>query len=787
MYPLSTFRPTRFRFFSACFLAFGVAAPALAVPQQDLGIIPSVALHDDASALALNPAGLGAHHGLSLFAAREGWTTGSTSALLASGGLALGYRGGSQGALGYNDLLTGLGASLGGGVHFGMTYHLPSESRPWQTDIGLLMRPLNYLSLGVVARNAFAVPGALVPREYQLGAAFRPFGPTGTLSIDGILAEGTPFSAAQTVFGAEAQLAPGVALRGSFTPAGEFRAGIGVGFTHWGLGAMGNGTTAAGHVRFNSLRQDTVFARPGGQWATLELKGNLSDTPGRLGLIGPTVDMPPIYGTLRAIEAAEKDPRIGAMILRIDGIQAGWATVEEVRIALSRFKAAGKTLWAYTEAPGAKEIYLASVADKLTLNPVGSVELVGLAREFTFFKGLFDQLGVQPHFIAIGRYKSFPEPFTRKNLSEANREQQTDMLEDQYERMVAGIAEGRKLEVSEVKRIIDEVGLIDAPEALNLKLVDALMNRDEVSEELEKALERPMTGVKADALHYASRSWAPPSVAIIHASGGINDGESGQDLLSGASMGAETMVRALRQAREDSGIKAVVLRVDSPGGSAIASEVIRREAELLAAKKPVVVSMGDVAASGGYWISMLPGVTIYADAGTITGSIGVVMGKFSIEPLLTRWGITRDTLKRGEMADYASTWAGYMPVEEERLRKSGEFFYGRFVGLVSRQRGLSEGRVRELASGRVYTGAVAQRLGLVDKVGGLADALQAAKVKAGLSEVEVRMVFLPERDPFAGLFTGLNGEVSASLKRLEPWTRTGAWLLPSSMNLEGKR
>lgn len=768
----------RFRLVAAPLLAAGIAMPAYAAPPRDLGIVPSVALHDDASALALNPAGLGAHRGLSLMAAREGWLDGSDWGLLASGGLGFGYHGGRLAGAGFNDFITGFGAPLGGGFHFGLAYHLPSESRPWQTDAGLLYRPFNYLSLGAVARNAFAAGGALSPREYQFGAAFRPFGPAGTLSIDSILPDGSPV---QTLFGADIQLIPGLNLRASYTPSGEFRAGVGLGFTHWGLGAMSNGSATAAHLRFSSLRQPTSFARSGAQWATLELKGNLSDTPGRL-LLGPSADVPPVYGALRALEAAENDPRIGALILKIEGIQAGWASVEEVRNAIERVKARGKTVWAYVEGPGAKEYVLASTADKLVINPIGTVELVGLAREFTFFRGLLDQVGVKPHFIAIGRYKSFPEPFTRKNLSEANREQQTQLLDDQYTRLVAAIAEGRKLDVAEVERIINTVGIIDAPETLNLKLADAVMSRDEVTKELEKAMARPMTGVRADALRYAQRSWAPPSIAIIHAAGGIREGESGNDLLSGASMGAETMARALRHARENQAIKAVVLRVDSPGGSAIASEIIRREAEQLAAKKPVVVSMGDVAASGGYWISMVPGATIYADPGTVTGSIGVVMGKFSIEPLLSRWGITRETLKRGEMADYMSIWSGYTPQEEEQLRKSGEFFYGRFVSLVSRQRGLSEGQVREIASGRVYTGAVAQKLGLVDKLGGLSDALEEARMKAGLSGREVQMVFLPERDPFAGLLTGLNGELSASLKGLEPWTRTGVWLLPPDLD-----
>jgi protease-4 len=770
----------RLRLATLSILAVAIPTPAWALPPQDLGIVPSAALYDDAAALAINPAGLGAHRGLSLLAARDGWSAGSTWGLMTSGGLAFGYHGYKQGTAGFSDVLSGLGAPLGGGFHIGMTYHLPSEGRPWQTDVGLLYRPLNYLSLGAVTRNAFAAYGALEAREYQLGAAFRPFGPALTLSIDGILPDQAPLSSAQTLFGAEARVMPGLSLRGSVTPAGEFRAGLGLAFSHWSLAGMSDGKSATTQVRFNSLRQQTRFARHNSQWATLELKGNLADAQGRLGLIGPTADVPPVYGSLRAIEAARQDPRIGALILKIDAVGAGWATVEEVRAALMRFKEAGKTVWAYVEAPGAKEYYLASAAHKLVINPVGSIELVGLSREFTFYKGLFDQLGIRPHFIAIGRFKSFAEPFTRKNLSEANREQQTQLLDDQYERMVASIAEGRGLEASEVKRIIDEVGMIDAPEALDLKLVDGVMSRDEVSRELEKESGRSLSGVKADALRYVQEDWAPPAIAIIHAAGGIRDGESGNDLFSGASMGSETMVRALRQAREDSAIKAVVLRVDSPGGSAIASEVIRREAELLAEAKPVVVSMGDVAASGGYWISMLPKATIYADAGTITGSIGVVMGKFSVEPLLERWGLTRDALKRGDMADYMSLWRGYSPEEEERLKKSGEFFYGRFVGLVSKQRGLSEGQVREMASGRVYTGAIAQRLGLVDKVGGLAEALQEARAKAGIGENEVRMVFLPERDPFAGLFTGLDGEIRASVRQLEPWLRNGVWLLPAT-------
>ncbi|MNX81620.1 putative signal peptide peptidase SppA [compost metagenome] len=381
------------------------------------------------------------------------------------------------------------------------------------------------------------------------------------------------------------------------------------------------------------------------------------------------------------------------------------------------------------------------------------------------------------------------EQFERKAPSPAEREQSEALLGDQFERVVAAISSARKIPVERVKQAID-AGMLDAPAAQAAGYVDELAHRDEVPKRLEQQAGHRLAGVNALNLRYRTVAWAPPKVAVVHAAGSIVEGMSGNDLLQGSTLGSSTIVEALRDIRNDASVKAVVFRVDSPGGSAMASDIMRRELMLVAEKKPVVISMGDVAASGGYWVAMIPGAPVYADSGTITGSIGVIVGKFSIDGLLAKWGITSSTLKRGAHADMMSPLRPFTPDEEAKLRANADFFYGKFVSLVAANRNLSEGRVRELGSGRVYTGAMAQKLGLVDRLAGLDEAIVEARRRAGIDGQEVKLAFYPEINPFGAIGLDADGqlrvrgslslahELKQSNERLAPWGRTGVWLLP---------
>lgn len=768
------------------------ALPAQAAVPTDMGVLPSVALSDDAAALVINPAGLGASAGATTLLTRQGWASGTTRLLLNAGSLGLGYTNGTMGTA-FNDYSLGLAFALSDSWRWGMSYHLPAEGRPLSYDLGVLARPFNYLSLGATVRNALATPGALGSsgRAYQLGAAFRPFGPRWTLSLDLPYDEATPFawSTLQPFMGLDAEVMPGLHLRGWANTAGTFQLGLAVHSFQLGTGAMGAGQEAGGYLRLSGVRERSVIGAQGTQWARLDLSGALGG-PQDVGLIGPTRDVPAVYPVLQAISDAQADPQVEALVLKVQATTAGWATLEEVRAALLRFRQSGKSVVSYLEDGDFRSYYLASAADRVFMNPLGTLEFAGISQTYTYFKGLLANLGIEPQFVSMGRFKTAMESFERKDPSPAQREQGQAMLDDQFARVVTAVATSRKLPEDRVRALVASARFV-APEAQAAGLVDELASRDEVPKRLEHALKRGLTSVNALRLRYRTEAWAPPKIAVVHAAGGISEGQSGNDLLQGPRLGAETIVEALRTVREDRGVKAVVFRVDSPGGSAMASEVMRRELALLAEKKPVVVSMGDVAASGGYWVAMIPGAPVFADPGTLTGSIGVIVGKFNIEGLLTKWGITSATLKQGPHADMDSPLRAFTPEEEAKLRASGEFYYGRFVGLVATHRTLSEGRVRELASGRVYTGAMALGLGLVDKLAGLDEAIAEARQRAGLDQEETKLAFYPEINPLEAILDGSNGELrlktqlsvarelTESLERLGPWGQNRVWLLPN--------
>ncbi|HEY9856796.1 MAG TPA: signal peptide peptidase SppA [Stenomitos sp.] len=775
----------------AVLLAPFFALPAQAAVPTDMGVIPSVAVSDDATALILNPAGLGAGPGGTTMLTREGWSTGTTRLLLNAGSLGLGYTNSNAGAS-FNDYCLGLGFALSDAWRWGMTYHLPAEGRPWTYDLGVMARPFNYLALGAAVRNAFAVPGGFGSsgREYQLGAAFRPFGPRWTLNLDVPYNDAAPFAwtTLQPFVGLDAEVIDGLHLRGWASTSGAFQVGLAVHSFQLGAGVMGTADRAGGYLRLSAVRERSVIGAKGTQWAKLDLNESLAAGQAG-GLIGPTREVPPVYAALEAISDAQRDPQVGAMILKLGPTSAGWATLEEVRGALERFRSTGKPVVAYFEDGDFRSYYVATAADRVFVNPLGTLDFAGISHTYTYFKGLLANLGVEPQFISMGRFKTAMEPYERTDPSPAQREQGQAMIDDQFNRVVGAVSAARKLPADKVRALIAQ-GRFMAPEAQAAGLVDELAHRDEVPKRLEQVLDRKLSSVDALKLRYRTDAWAPPKVAVVNAAGGIAEGRSGSSLLEGPQLGSETIVDALRDVREDGAVKAVVFRVDSPGGSAMASEVMRRELALVAAKKPVVVSMGDVAASGGYWVSMIPNTPVYADPGTITGSIGVIVGKFNINGLLTKWGITNTTLKQGAHADMDSSLRAYTPDEEAMLRSSGEFYYGRFISLVAAQRSLSEGRVRELASGRVYTGAMAQGLGLVDKLAGLDEAIAEARRRAGLADQEIKLAFYPEANPLGALLSAENGglrlrtelsitqELREAMTRLEPWGQNRIWLLP---------
>ena len=458
------------------------------------------------------------------------------------------------------------------------------------------------------------------------------------------------------------------------------------------------------------------------------------------------------------IDKAAANPSVSGMFLDLQNIPAGIATIEEIRDALIKFKKSGKYIYAYSEAFSQPSYYLASIADKIYLHPTGLAELKGLRSEIMFFKGTLDKLGVEPQVFRHGRFKSAVEPFIQDKLSDSNREQVRTFLYSIWDHMVKGISEGRKIPQAELYKIASELLVTNAVSAKQYKLVDELKYRDEVLEELkvkssaESIDKLPMITLSEmkDAEDLRDKRKGD-KIAVIYAEGDIVDGE-GND----GQIGSIGCSKAIRKARLDEKVKAVVIRVNSPGGSALASETIWREVVLTKKIKPVIVSMGNVAASGGYYIAA-PADVIVASPNTITGSIGVFGLFFNGKGLVNKLGVTIDTVKTTPMADIMTGSRAVTARESEIIQSEIERIYDNFISRVAEGRKMSKADVDSIAQGRVWTGADAKRLKLVDEFGGLEKAIEIAAKRAKLDNY--RILELPfVEDPVMKFFRKLSGE-----------------------------
>jgi protease-4 len=437
---------------------------------------------------------------------------------------------------------------------------------------------------------------------------------------------------------------------------------------------------------------------------------------------------------LNGIEQAKHDNRIKGVYLELSDVQAGIASVEEIREALLNFKESGKFVLAYAETYSQKAYYLATVADKIYLNPFGSIDFAGISSKLTFFKGLLDKLGIEVQIIRHGKFKSAIEPFTLSKMSEENKEQIKSYTGSIWNHILQTISSSRDIEISELNRIADNLELAIAEDALNKKFVDKLFYEDELIAELIKY----SGGTSLNTINIDKYYTTPPlfiggknKIAVIYASGEIMSGEGDTEIMS------KNIIEAIGKARKDSTVKAVVFRVNSPGGSANASEFIARELEITKAKKPVVISMGEIAASGGYWIAT-PGDKIFAHRTTLTGSIGVFGLIPNIEKSMKdKLGITFDVVTTNEHSDFPSLTRPLKQVEKDYLQKNVEFIYSKFTDKVAKSRILTLEKVDSIGQGRVWSGVNAFDLGLIDYFGGIKDAIQEAAKLADISDYSI--------------------------------------------------
>lgn len=436
-----------------------------------------------------------------------------------------------------------------------------------------------------------------------------------------------------------------------------------------------------------------------------------------------------------AIDNAAGDSKIAGLLVRIGPLQTGWGKLEEIHSHLLNFRKSGKPSVCYLgyDGIGNEEYYLATGCSEVWMVPTAPVDIHGMMAEAMFFRGTLDKLKIVPEFYHIAEYKTAGNMFTEKKFTPAHKEEVEGLLTGIYGQFLTEAAQARGLDRAKFEALVEK-GPLSTEDAIESKLVDRQAYWDQVQEYF-----RQRTGEWTPvplARYRNATSWSTgPEIAVVHATGLIASGESQNTPGGGFVMGGDSVAKDLRTARNDSSIQAIVLRIDSGGGSAVASEVIRREVELARAKKPVVVSMSDVAASGGYWIAMGAN-KIVAEPDTITASIGVIIGKFNVSGLYNLLGISTDSIMTSENATFFSDQQNFTPAQRDAIMKMLNETYANFTKGVAEGRGMTVEEVDRIGKGRVWTGAQAKDLKLVDELGGLDTAITVAKQLAHISSSE---------------------------------------------------
>ena len=496
-------------------------------------------------------------------------------------------------------------------------------------------------------------------------------------------------------------------------------------------------------------RQSTLVLRPSGELHEMAPDDVFGSFIG--------VDVATVRAFVDNLRKAQRDPRITSVLLMPGTLDLPfWAKVQELRDAVTEFRKSGKTVVAFLEYGGDREYYLASAADRVFLLPTSPLDLTGVASYEVFLRGTLDKIGAYPDFRHIGEYKTAPNQLTERTFTPAHREMAESLNRDMYEQLVRGIADARRKNEADVRALLDE-GPFLPEDALRAGLVDDLVYEDQIDDRVE-ALKpdggevRRVEGTSYQRVSARSIGIRPRSrIAVLYAVGVIASGRSTFDPINGAVAGSQTIVEQIRRARDDDSVKAIVLRVDSPGGSSTASDVIWRELTITRDQnpsRPLVASMSDLAASGGYYVAM-PAQEIVAQPATLTGSIGIYTGKLVTGGTLGKLGITTETITSGRNADIYSPFSRFTPEQLGKVDAYMQAFYDQFVEKVAASRQMSPERVDAIAQGRVWTGRQARELGLVDQLGGLDTAIAVAKQRARIPpDEDVELVMYPPHRSF---------------------------------------
>jgi protease-4 len=478
---------------------------------------------------------------------------------------------------------------------------------------------------------------------------------------------------------------------------------------------------------------------------SLRLPGGLSERQANPFLTSFSGDVPTIRSVVDSLRKAKVDSRIRGVILLPSGPQPLWGKAQEIRDAVLDYRESGKPIVAFLEFGGTQEYYVASAADKVFLMPGSPLDLVGVASYEMFFRGALDKVGAHADMLNSGDFKTAANVYTETTMTAAHREMAESLNRDLYEQIIEGIADGRGKTKDEVRRLIDDGPFLPA-DALESGLVDALVYADEVKQQapFDEVNWRVIAdrdyrqiGLESVGLNRGR------GIALIYAVGTINSGSGGVGLAGGEVLGSDTLVAAIRAARANDAVRAIVLRIDSPGGSAVASDAIWREVMLTKKEKPVIASMSDLGASGGYYIAM-GADAIVAQPATLTGSIGVVAGKVTTGGVYEKLGINIEPVSQGRFAEIYSPVRPFSDAERAKMQEHIDAIYEQFLVKAAEGRGTTRDAIHELAQGRVWTGRQAQERGLVDELGGLPRAIALAKEHVGIdAEEEVQLIVYP--------------------------------------------
>jgi protease-4 len=635
--------------------------------------------------------------------------------------------------------------------------------------MGMLYHPIPSSSLGLVIDriNEPKFDGTRQKRLYRPGAAFRPYGEKITLSADMRWPEGEGASGLNGNFRIETAPLSRLHLAVDYATEGTWRLSFAFDIEQAKVGSqvrLSKSRDFDGGSYFVELSALNYSSSLGsGKTGIISLSNDLVEEPGPPGFFDS--GQKPFYKVIAAIRKSADDPAFDHILIKIDGGRYSLAWAQEIRNAILKCREKGKEITVYLNSGGNISYYIASAADKIVMSPSGYLDLRGIYATATFYTGTMEKLGIKAQVVSTGPHKTYGDAFTEKALTNEAKEQLNWLLDDLYAQMVRDIANDRKMTETDVRKMIDR-GPYTARDAYSAGLIDKLAYYDDLAENAETGSPAMIDLYDLYNRAYYNPRWSESrTIAIVFADGSIRSGASGKSLWEGKITGSSTLAEALKSVRNDRDIKAVVLRVNSPGGDLFGSDEIYRQMELLKSKKPLVVSMAGVAASGGYYISMA-GDNILVSPATITGSIGVVAGKPDMSGFYEKIGLNKQTIRKGEHSDIRSLDRAATDEEYDLVVRQVGQYYDDFINKVSTWRKIESDSVEAIAGGRVWTGRQALERGLVDSYGGIWEAIELARKSAGIDQKDKLVIKVYPRHKFTFFNPPVTSLVESGFKEI---------------------